>query len=400
MQLFAFGGNSDQWNALALSDLNMNGFSINNINTITLSQTAITGCGAQFHRNLPLSSTDSPIVCIWNEHIGDDQPSLRIIHAQVGGNAIFINGGNIDMTTVATSKLILPSIDDSTHPTFAFGDGDTGFYEHADDEMYWASSGIVRIKCTGAYIYSGSGQSWALRNVAASATIPAFTFTSDEDTGIGRAGVNQLSLIAGGTEGVRINANNTAASVVILTNIGTGTSLELNHNGATGAAISVTSISSGFGLSVARNNVAAITSCVNFTGTIPSNAASTVGSEINFVYIHPDGDNGGVNSNVVGINNDYNYPSLFIDHDDTGTTSSFYIDRDGNNAADIWAQKIDCDNAGAGVPGGIDMTSFTAGEALLGIPVDAAAIGNTYGRMAVFVNGVGIKYLDVYDAPV
>lgn len=54
-----------------------------------------------------------------------------------------------------------------------------------------------------------------------------------------------------------------------------------------------------------------------------------------------------------------------IDHDDTGTTSSFLIDRDGNNAARIFGMQIVVDNAGTGnLVGGIDFSGMSDTEPL------------------------------------
>ena len=86
------------------------------------------------------------------------------------------------------------------------------------------------------------------------------------------------------------------------------------------------------------------------------------------------------------------------DHDDTGTQPTIYIDRSGNNAADIYGMQIVCDNAGAGTGYGINMEGFAAGEALLGVPADTAGIGAAYGRIAVYVTGVGIKYVLMSEA--
>ena len=43
-----------------------------------------------------------------------------------------------------------------------------------------------------------------LRNVAASATVPCFVAQGDNDTGLGHAAADAVSLIAGGVEGLRI----------------------------------------------------------------------------------------------------------------------------------------------------------------------------------------------------
>ena len=68
------------------------------------------------------------------------------------------------------------------------------------------------------------------------------------------------------------------------------------------------------------------------------------------------------------------------------------------SASDVYAISITNDNAGAGNPGGIDMSSFAANEPLLNVPVDTTAEAAYYGRMAVYVTGVGIKYVSLYEA--
>jgi len=133
--LFVHGGSNDQWTGLALSDLNMNGFSINNINTLALDQTDTTGCGASFHRNLAAADTDSPIVCIWDENAGDDQPALRVIQEGTG-NGVFIdqNGDATALsiisaaTTAASYGLLVETAAGAR--LAAFYDGSVNFYAH------------------------------------------------------------------------------------------------------------------------------------------------------------------------------------------------------------------------------------------------------------------------------
>ncbi len=107
------------------------------------------------------------------------------------------------------SQFLLPQENDAVTPTLAFGDGDTGFYELAANKIAVAISGAPQWLWEDA---GGSGQAFrgsntisaCLLNVNASATVPVFVFQNDTDTGIGRAQTNQLSLIAGGIEGLRI----------------------------------------------------------------------------------------------------------------------------------------------------------------------------------------------------
>ena len=129
-----------------------------------------------------------------------------------------ITAGNLVMTGTATNHLILPLNDDATTPTLAFGDGDSGFYESSDDNLIFAVSGIGYINYQTSKISNQIGTNrWSLANsIDPSATSPAFTFNIDSNTGIGRAAADQLSLIAGGVEGIRVN---TAASGVNYLNI-------------------------------------------------------------------------------------------------------------------------------------------------------------------------------------
>lgn len=139
----------------------------------------------------------------------------------------------------------------------AFGDGDTGFYQLADDVLVCRAAGVTTfqvengvtkhpsgsaaapgisfINATGSGFYrSGNdirishngGWDWsfeadtfasslaggpAMRSVTATATVPVFVMADDTDTGIGSAGANFLSLISGGVEGFRVADNRDVA---------------------------------------------------------------------------------------------------------------------------------------------------------------------------------------------
>lgn len=90
-------------------------------------------------------------------------------------------------------------------PGLNFGDGDTGFYESATNQLSVSLAGTI----VGAYHLQGvtggsiaSGQGVLSINTA-TATIPGLTFLNDANTGIGTAGADILSLIAGGIEAER-----------------------------------------------------------------------------------------------------------------------------------------------------------------------------------------------------
>lgn len=87
-----------------------------------------------------------------------------------------------------------------------FGDGDTGIYESVDDNL--------AINLVGVHCWNIDASSIDANNVGgieisrsdATATLPIYRFQGDSNTGIGRAGVDQLSLIAGGIEAIHIPA--------------------------------------------------------------------------------------------------------------------------------------------------------------------------------------------------
>jgi len=87
----------------------------------------------------------------------------------------------------------------------AFGDGDSGIYESADDILTFNLVGLPRINFSGGYIYGTGANRFAINLSGVGATTPAYTKLLDEDTGVGFAAADQLSLIAGGVEGIRLS---------------------------------------------------------------------------------------------------------------------------------------------------------------------------------------------------
>lgn len=92
------------------------------------------------------------------------------------------------------------------------GDGDTGFYEYiVDDNLILAMGGNLTYNFTTSSFRSNlvSTGFYILANQGATSTRPTFAPSkSDDNTGLGWAGADQLSLIAGGIEGARIEEGN------------------------------------------------------------------------------------------------------------------------------------------------------------------------------------------------
>ena len=113
------------------------------------------------------------------------------------------DGSNLSIVG-ATAQLILPQNNNPANPSIAFGDGNTGFYEVIDNLLGVSVNSSVRWQFSVNNFQAAAGGGPSLRNVAGSATVPIFTIRLDEDTGIGSGAADQLSLIAGGVEGIRI----------------------------------------------------------------------------------------------------------------------------------------------------------------------------------------------------
>lgn len=106
------------------------------------------------------------------------------------------------------ARLLLDTDLSSTaeNPILAFGEnGNTGFYESADNVLNLSINGIARWEWSNSYFGSSGTNGGRLASSGVSDTIPFVFHSSDINTGIGRAGEDQLSLIAGGIEGLRIN---------------------------------------------------------------------------------------------------------------------------------------------------------------------------------------------------
>jgi len=146
------------------------------------------------------------------------------------------NGG-----TLATQQFIIsPGAlggEDAT-PSLAFGDGNTGFRENPDNTLEMIVSGGHRFNLTATTIEAQATGGPALLNEDASATNPAvLPDKSDTDTGLGQAAADQLSLIAGGVEGLTI-----AESGGVITNTFRGDLVAAGGGGA-GPALLNTSAS-------------------------------------------------------------------------------------------------------------------------------------------------------------
>jgi hypothetical protein len=140
-----------------------------------------------------------------------------------------------------------------------------------------------------------------------------------------------------------------------------------------------------------RNSSTALTNVTKGILDVSDNNSSSTQKLARFIGL-------GSGTNIL-VDNRGSGKAVHIDHDDTGSNPSLHIDRDGNNASKIWALKVDTDNAGAGGVGGLDLSSFSTGEAAFKFVADAndptAGGGAAAGRIAIDIGGA-IKYFAYY----
>lgn len=136
--------------------------------------------------------------------VGVDNAILQPDSTKAAGCAWRTEVG-IGIAPVSGCRITLPQENDAVTPTLAFGDGDTGFYESVDDSLRVAVGGSGRFLWVGESFRSLNNNGPSMQNFAASDIVPTLLpDISDVNTGIGQAAEDQLSLIVGSIEGIRI----------------------------------------------------------------------------------------------------------------------------------------------------------------------------------------------------
>ena len=108
-------------------------------------------------------------------------------------------------------------------PSLRIGSAEQGIYSPGVNQLKFVIAGTARWGLAGDN-FSGRLTGGAnLSGAGSSSTVPAFNFVGDGNTGTGRAAADQLSLIAGGVEGIRISESvpTTSAHINVLTTGGT-----------------------------------------------------------------------------------------------------------------------------------------------------------------------------------
>lgn len=117
---------------------------------------------------------------------------------------------NVSTIGNVQAERVLVNAGSTTTPSLAFGDGDTGLYETTDDDIGFSITGITRARFNSAYLWSNITNGFSLQVAAATSTVPAFAFSGDIDTGMGRAAEDQVSIIAGAEEVLQLGTGGSA----------------------------------------------------------------------------------------------------------------------------------------------------------------------------------------------
>lgn len=139
------------------------------------------------------------------------------------------------------------------------GDGDTGIFESSDDMIDFAMGGNGWYRMSNSSIISYTTGGFLISRLNASATVPSYSFNDDGATGIGTAGMSQLSLIAGSVEGVRVTQG--TDKLLITTNGG------LERNITTVNAATYDTLETDHILHVTYTGTAAVTSLTLMSAT-------------------------------------------------------------------------------------------------------------------------------------
>lgn len=116
------------------------------------------------------------------------------------GGALTLGGA-----LITGGAILVPLGGSASAPKLAFGDGNTGIYEIVDNKLGVAIGGTLRFFFFTNYLAGDSGNSGALVDITASDTVPTLAPSrGDFNTGIGWAGADQMSFIAGGIENARV----------------------------------------------------------------------------------------------------------------------------------------------------------------------------------------------------
>ena len=146
---------------------------------------------------------------LWIAKSATTDPIWKVISAS--DLQTYMSGGS---GTLTPDRVVVESANTPATPAIAFGDGDSGFFEVSDDAIRISLGGTSYYAFTTAGMGPANSGRGGFINFSPSATQPSVVpVQSDTNTGIGSAGADQLSLVAGGTNCISIAENAAAPEV-------------------------------------------------------------------------------------------------------------------------------------------------------------------------------------------
>jgi hypothetical protein len=132
---------------------------------------------------------------------------------------IIVSGSNAELNQITSSAGINIKTVGSLTNGISFGDGNTGFYETADNDLKFDRAGINVFQAnTSSQLAFGVSSLFRnttggfLISTGATTTGANYSFRGDENTGIGRPAADQVSVIAGGVQELIVKANTISGS--------------------------------------------------------------------------------------------------------------------------------------------------------------------------------------------
>ncbi|MBT3293530.1 hypothetical protein HN378_04985, partial [Candidatus Peregrinibacteria bacterium] len=148
-----------------------------------------------------------------NVGIGTTAPSTKLeVAGTMSGEQLYISGTGSTPTLYTDSGKVgigtdnpLSKLHIDNNGTFTaanglmFGDGNTGFYETADNQVSFYVSGSTRFALASTSLGSSSVGGGLIRTTSSEAN-PALSFAGDTDSGLNRVGADSVALTTGGTD--------------------------------------------------------------------------------------------------------------------------------------------------------------------------------------------------------
>jgi len=160
---------------------------------------------------------------------GDSQDDTHQLTGSmyVSGSMEVVDGnisasGNIYAQTGSFTQLTIPQDSSAANPTLNFGDGNTGIYESGDNTLNFAMAGSNKWIMSATALTSGNVRGNKLMRVTGTATAPVYAINNDTNTGIGSSAADNLSLITGGVETLRLALNTISGSSTSTGSFGSG----------------------------------------------------------------------------------------------------------------------------------------------------------------------------------